>query len=133
MLKPNEVEEIKKLIKYGFDLDLISFEFDIKIIVIKIYAINCIKIGICFLLALVSRSSLSATSDIIYTPILKATPPTTINGITIARAIIALIILFFIIYTSISSISFCIFYDSFIKFICIKIWKICLWKIEFGI
>ena len=35
MLKPNEVEEIKKLIKYGFDLDLISFEFDIPIEDIK--------------------------------------------------------------------------------------------------
>ena len=35
MLKPNEVEEIKKLIKYGFDLDLISFEFDIPIEEIK--------------------------------------------------------------------------------------------------
>ena len=31
MIKQNEVEEIKKLIRSGFDLDLISFEFDIPI------------------------------------------------------------------------------------------------------
>lgn len=31
MLKQNEVEEIKKLIKHGFDLELISFELDIPI------------------------------------------------------------------------------------------------------
>lgn len=35
MIKQNEIEEIKKLIKSGFDLDLISFEFDISIEQVK--------------------------------------------------------------------------------------------------
>ena len=31
MVKPNELEEVKKLIRNGFDLELISFELDIPI------------------------------------------------------------------------------------------------------
>lgn len=37
MIKCNQVEEIKKLIKNGFDLELISFEFDIPIEEIRKY------------------------------------------------------------------------------------------------
>jgi len=43
------------------------------------------------------------------------------------------VFLFIIIYISISSISFCVFYYSFIKFFFSKIWKICFWKIKFCI
>ena len=35
MLKQKEIEEIKKLIKSGFDLELISFELDVPIEQVK--------------------------------------------------------------------------------------------------
>ena len=40
MVKPNELEEVKKLIRNGFDLELISFELDIPIEKIKQYKIE---------------------------------------------------------------------------------------------